>query len=40
VVSTPNSPDIKGVVFVKYDRAWAIANRERLLGVWEEVITK
>lgn len=40
VVSPPNSPDIKGVVLVKYDRAWAIANRERLLGVWEEVITK
>jgi len=40
VVSPPNSPDVKDVVLVKYDRAWAIENRSRLLDKWEEVIAK
>jgi len=40
VVSPPNSPDIKSVVLVEYNRAWAIENRSRLLDKWEEVIAK
>ncbi len=40
VVSPANSPDIKGVVLTKYDRAWAIANRERLLQLWEDITNK
>lgn len=40
VVSPPNSPDISGVVLTKYNRDWAIANRERLLELWEDLTNK
>jgi iron(III) transport system substrate-binding protein len=38
VVSPPGAPSFDSFSLVTYDRAWAIANKERLLDKWEELI--
>jgi len=38
VVSPPGAPSFESFSLVPYDRTWAIANKERLLERWEELI--
>jgi len=40
VPSPANAPAFETVVLVPYDRAWAIANRSRLLDEWERRIAR
>jgi hypothetical protein len=35
---TPGAPSLSSVDLVDYDRAWATANRERILGSWRAAV--